>query len=111
MRQILLQHRRWVSEAIHGVLAACALAAGFLLRFDFTLDPFYAKMLVSSLPVALGVKLAVFRAFGLRDMAWRYPGFPDLVRMGAANLSASAVATVALRVAIGSRFPRSIHVV
>ncbi len=110
MKRFLLNHRRWVSEAIHGALAAAALASGFLLRFEFALDPFYSRMLASSLPVLVGVKLVVFRAFGLRDLAWRYMGFPDLVRMAMANLAASAAATLALRLAIGGRFPRSIHV-
>jgi hypothetical protein len=40
MKRFLLNHRRWVSEAIHGALAAAALASGFLLRFEFALDPF-----------------------------------------------------------------------
>ncbi len=58
-----------------------ALAFSFLLRFEFTLDAGYRHMLFESLPILVGVKLAVFRAFGLRDLAWRYLGFADLVRL------------------------------
>ena len=110
MTGLLLRHRRSISEAIHGALAAIALAIGFLLRFEFTLDAGYRHMLLESLPILVGVKLVVFRIFGLRDLAWRYLGFADLVRLVTSNAAASAAATVALRLAIGSGFPRSIHV-
>jgi FlaA1/EpsC-like NDP-sugar epimerase len=111
LERIFLEYRRWITEAMHAFLAAAALAAAFLLRFEFTLDPVNTKMLLSALPVLLGVKLAVFRAFGLRDLAWRYMGFPELVRMAMANLAGSAAATVALRLTIGRQFPRSVHII
>jgi FlaA1/EpsC-like NDP-sugar epimerase len=110
MKQLLLKHRRFISEAMQMVLASAALVAAFLLRFEFTLEPLYFNMLLRSLPVLLAVKFLVFRAFGLRDLAWRYLGFEDLVRIALANLASSAVATVALRLAIGPAFPRSIHI-
>jgi FlaA1/EpsC-like NDP-sugar epimerase len=110
MKAMLLKHRRLASELAQVVLAACALAAAFLLRFEFTLEPMYKTMLTHSLPLLLVVKFSVFRAFGLRDLTWRYLGFQDLVRIAFANAAASAVATIVLRVAIGSSFPRSIHI-
>jgi FlaA1/EpsC-like NDP-sugar epimerase len=110
MKAMLLKHRRLASELAQMVLAACALAAAFLLRFEFTLEPIYKTMLMHSLPLLLAVKFSVFRAFGLRDLTWRYLGFQDLVRIALANAAASAVATVVLRVATGSSFPRSIHI-
>ena len=110
MKRLLLRYRRLISEAMQMVLASAALIAAFLLRFEFTLEPLYRQMLLQSLPLLLGVKFLAFRAFGLRDLAWRYLGFEDLVRIALANLAASAVATVALRLAIGPSFPRSIHI-
>ncbi len=110
MKALLLKHRRLVSEAMQTALAAGALAAAFLLRFEFTLDPLYAHMLARSLPLLLAVKFLVFRAFGLRDLAWRYLGFEDLARIALANVVSSATATVVLRLAIGPAFPRSIHI-
>ncbi len=59
----------------------------------------------------LAAKLTIFRAFGLRDLAWRYLGFEDLLRIGGANLAASTVSTVVLRLVIGSLFPRSVHII
>jgi FlaA1/EpsC-like NDP-sugar epimerase len=110
MKALLLKYRRFVSEAMQMALASAALAAAFLLRFEFTLDPLYAHMLARSLPLLLAVKFCVFRAFGLRDLAWRYLGFEDLARIALANVVSSAAATVVLRVAIGPAFPRSIHI-
>jgi FlaA1/EpsC-like NDP-sugar epimerase len=110
MKAFLLKHRRLVSEALQVALAAAALGAAFLLRFEFTVDREYLTMLTQSLPLLLLVKFPVFRAFGLRDLAWRYLGFQDLARIAAANLVASAAATIVIRIAVGSAFPRSIHI-
>jgi FlaA1/EpsC-like NDP-sugar epimerase len=107
---LLLKHRRVMTEAVHLTLAALAVIACFLLRFEFTLEAQYRAMLALALPVVMAVKLVVFRGFGVRDLAWRYLGFADLLRLGAANLAASAVAAVALRMVIGEAFPRSIYV-
>lgn len=110
MKATLLKRRRLVSEAIQIVLAAIALASAFLLRFEFALEPMYQQMILRSLPLVLGIKFCVFRAFGLRDLAWRYLGFQDLARIAAANMVAFAAATMVLRMAIGSGFPRSVHI-
>lgn len=110
MKTVLLQHRRLASETAQTGLAAASLVAAFLLRFEFTLDPRYARMLLGAMPLLLIVKFLVFRAFGLRDLAWRYLGFQDLGRIAAANLAASAAATLVLRSVLGSGLPRSIHI-
>jgi len=110
MKAGLLKNRRLIAEAMQIALAAIALLASFLLRFEFTLEPVYVRMLIQALPLVLAAKLVVFRAFGLRDQGWRHIGFPDLVRIAAANAVASIAATVVLRLVIGSTFPRSIHV-
>jgi FlaA1/EpsC-like NDP-sugar epimerase len=104
-------NRRRIVDLIHLALIALAFGASFLLRFDFSLAPPYTLMLKVSLPLAVAVKLAVFRAFGLRDLAWRYLGFTDLLRIAASNLAASMTAAAALRLVMGSAFPRSIYVI
>lgn len=111
MTDFLRRHRRPAADLLHAALAAAALSAAFLLRFEFTLVPPYAAMLAESLPLALAAKLGVFRLFGLRDLAWRYLGFGDLVRLAVSNLAASAAAAALLRMIVGSAFPRSIHVI
>jgi FlaA1/EpsC-like NDP-sugar epimerase len=84
------KRRRLVSEAIDGALVACSISLAFLLRFEFTLSANDRRMLASALAIALLAKLATFRLFGLRDLAWRHVGFEDLLRLAMANVAASA---------------------
>jgi FlaA1/EpsC-like NDP-sugar epimerase len=98
-----------IAEIMQAVIAAAALAISFLLRFDTPLAPMYGQMLFESLPLLVAVKVVVFRGFGLRDVAWRDIGFSDLMRIAAANAAASGLAAVALRLAIGPAFPRSLY--
>ena len=104
------RYRRALSEALHAALAVAALAAAFLLRLEFAIGAQYGSMLWRALPWLLAAKLAVFRAFALRDLAWRDIGFEDLMRLATANLAASLAATGLIRVALGGGFPRSICV-
>ncbi|MDP9114283.1 MAG: hypothetical protein M3O20_11465, partial [Acidobacteriota bacterium] len=110
MRTTLLRHRRAASAAFHALAAGAALASAFLLRFEFMLDARYGRMLLVALPVAIAVKLAVFRGYALRDLPWRYLGLEGVTRMVAANATASFAAAVLLRWQWGSAFPRSIYV-
>jgi len=108
MKRKLLQNRRWIAEVMQAVIAGAALVVSFLLRFEFSIEPPYRHMLLVSLPLLVAIKIVVFRAFGLRDVAWRDIGFADLLRIGAANAGASAATAVALRFAMGPAFPRSL---
>jgi FlaA1/EpsC-like NDP-sugar epimerase len=103
-------NRRWLAEGIHLSLACAALSTAFLLRFDFPLDPGERRLLGVVLLIVLAVKLPVFRLFGLRELAWRYTGLEDLLRISAANLAGSMVAGVLARVALGPPFPRSLPI-
>ena len=110
MKTALLRHRRAASAVFHASIVAAALAAAFLLRFEFTLDARYERMLLVALPATVVVKLAVFRVYALRDLPWRYIGLEGVTRMVAANASASVAAALLQRWQVGSGFPRSIHV-
>jgi len=110
MKTSLLRHRQAIAELMQALLAIASLAVSFLLRLDFPLGVFYTHLLLQALPLLVAVKLVVFRGFGLSHLGWRYIGFPDLLRIGLANLAASSTAAIALRFAIGSDFPRSIYV-
>src|SRR5689334_14463835 len=76
VKKVLLRNRRLIAESIESLIAAGSLVLSILLRFDFALEPFYGKMLLQALPLLVIVKIAVFRGFGLRDLAWRFIGFP-----------------------------------
>jgi len=106
----LLRHRRIIAEAIGAAIACAALSASFLLRFEFAVPPVYLPMLATAIPLALAIKLGVFRAFGLRHLAWRHVGFEDLLRIAAANAAASVFLMILLRATLGSGFPRSIYI-
>ena len=103
------QRRHW-TEALNLLLAAIALPAAFLLRFEAVPSPVYQQMLGEALPWAIAIKLLVFRGFSLRDLAWRYLGFQDLLRITGANLAASLLLTAVLLAKQGSAFPRSIYI-
>jgi FlaA1/EpsC-like NDP-sugar epimerase len=105
----LLRRRRLITEALGAAIVSAALASSFLLRFEFAVPPAYIPMLLQALPLALLVKMVVFRAFGLRDLAWRYIGFDDLLRIGGAHLAASAGSGLLLRFWVGPELPRSIY--
>jgi FlaA1/EpsC-like NDP-sugar epimerase len=104
------RHRRMVSEGAHAGLAWAALAAGFLLRYEFAPPAAAWKMLASASAAALAVKLPIYRLFGLRDLAWRYLCFADLGRILGANFAGSAAAAAAIYALEGSSFPRSVYV-
>ena len=103
-------NKRRLSETIHLLLALIALGASFLLRFEFHLDPASRNLLWTSLPLFAALTLVIFRLFGLRDLAWRYTGFRDLLRLAAACFSASLAAGVAMRVSVGPALPRSLPI-
>jgi FlaA1/EpsC-like NDP-sugar epimerase len=109
VKNLLLKNRRWLAEALDLAVAALALAASFLLRLDFTLEPQYQRMLAEALPLALAAKLLIFRLAGLRHLAWRYLGFPDLLRIALAHALASVTAAAVLYSVLGPSFPRSIY--
>lgn len=107
---LLICHRRLVTDCLGVAIVCAALALAFLLRFEFAVPAAYLPMLAHAMPWAVAVKLAVFRAFGLRHLAWRHVGFDDLLRVAGANAAASVALAAVLRVAIGPALPRSIYV-
>jgi FlaA1/EpsC-like NDP-sugar epimerase len=103
-----LRRRRAAAEILASVLVAAGLGFAFLLRFEFAVPAAYVRMYFSALPVAVALKLAVFRLFALRHLGWRHAGLEDFGRIAAAHLSASAALAACIRLTLGSAFPRSI---
>jgi FlaA1/EpsC-like NDP-sugar epimerase len=106
----LIRYRRLTAELVSGAIACAAIASAFLLRFEFAVPHAYIPMLLSALLASLVIRTIVYRAFGIRHLAWRYVGFEGLLRIAAANLAGSGVLAIALNIAIGPAFPRSIYV-
>jgi FlaA1/EpsC-like NDP-sugar epimerase len=110
MKTAFTFNRRWVAEVIHLVLASISLWAAFLLRFEFRLDPVNRQLLWAALPFLVVVKVVVFRIWGLQDLAWRYTGFRDLLRIAASAFAASLASGLAVRLVQGQAFSRSIPI-
>lgn len=63
-----------------------AFVGAYLLRFDFTLDPFYRAQILKVLPFLLPGKILIFFFFGLYRGMWRYTSLHDLWRLAQATL-------------------------
>ena len=109
MIRFLSQHRRAAAALFHAFVVTAALSGAFLLRFEFTLGARDGRMLTLALPVALAVKLVIFRGFALRDLPWRYIGLEGAIRMAAGNAVASLAAAPLLAWQSGLVFPHSIY--
>jgi len=91
------------------VFFAIAFVGGYLLRFDFTLEPVYRAQIVKMLPILIPGKLAIFFLFGLYRGMWRYTSIADAACLAKASLCATVLIIFAL--VLISRlegFPRSV---
>jgi FlaA1/EpsC-like NDP-sugar epimerase len=103
VRRILI----WATQA--GVFALSAFAA-FLLRFDFSVPPFYLRYLPFALAIWLPTKFVVFYAAKLDRGFWRYLSAIDLIRISIANVTASVIGFFLIRWLAPPGFPRSLYV-
>ena len=103
VRRILI----WATQA--GIFAASALAA-FLLRFDFSVPAFYFRYIPYALAIWLPLKFVVFYAAKLDRGFWRYLSAIDLIRISAANITASLIGFFFIRWLAPPGFPRSLYV-
>src|SRR5436190_6607323 len=81
----------WVIQL--SIFVLCGLAA-FLLRFEFSLDHAVVMDLLWALPIWVIAKALAFRILDLDRGNWLYASVPDLLRLGAGNLTGSALATL-----------------
>jgi FlaA1/EpsC-like NDP-sugar epimerase len=72
-----------------------AFVGAYLLRFDFSLTPYYRAQILALLPFLVPGKAAIFCVFGLYRGMWRYTGRRELWRLGQAGLVAAAYYVVA----------------
>lgn len=68
------------------VIFTGALVGAYLLRFDFSLAPFYRAQILRGLPFLLPGKILIFFFFGLYRGMWSYTSLDDLWRMAQAGL-------------------------
>ena len=63
-----------------------AFVGAYLLRFDFTLEPFFRVKILKLLPFILLGKIFIFFIFGLYRGMWRFTGLHDLYRLVQASI-------------------------
>lgn len=82
-----LHNRRfYIVMAADIVIFVAAYVGAYLLRFDFTLEPYYRVQLYKMLPFLLPGKILIFFIFGLYRGMWRYTSLNDLWRLAQATL-------------------------
>ena len=91
----LNRHRLWQLVADAALIAAAWYLA-FQLRFDFNVPPRFNDALLKTTIVVVGIKLAVFVAFGFYNRWWRYVSTRDIWRAALGVLVASALAALAV---------------
>jgi FlaA1/EpsC-like NDP-sugar epimerase len=80
--------RFYIVLAADIVIFVMAFFGAYLLRFDFTLTPFYRHQILQLLPLLIPGKAIIFFLFGLYRGMWRYTSLDDLWRLGQAILAA-----------------------
>src|SRR5918996_2686034 len=77
-------------------MIAAAWYLAFQLRFDFSVPPYYQRMLEETLVFVVAIKLAIFVGFGFYQRWWRYVSTLDMWRalLGVAVASVLAIAAV-----------------
>jgi FlaA1/EpsC-like NDP-sugar epimerase len=107
-RQITL--RRAGVVLAHAVLVSIGYLLAFVLRFDLPLSDGKVRLFLQSLPLLLGIRLAVFGWARLYQGLWRYSSMRDV----AAILKATAVGSVVFMPAalglFGYKIQRSVFV-
>ena len=75
--RLLNRHRFWQAVG-DAVLIAAAWYLAFALRFDYDIPERYMELVGKTLPLVVGIKLAVFIGFGFYNHWWRYVSIGDV---------------------------------
>jgi len=85
-----------------------SLAAAFFLRFELSIPRSVEPLLAQGLLFAVLIKLPIFYLSGLHRNLRMFAEVSDLRRLFTSNLLASAAFSIAVRLAVGPVFPRSV---
>jgi FlaA1/EpsC-like NDP-sugar epimerase len=110
MPRLLSRHRLWQLLVDAGIVAFSWWLA-FHLRFDNIIPLKYSQLLTRTLPLVIGIKLAVFIAFGFYNRWWRYVSLRDMWAIARGVVVACIVADLTVYLVSpvhGFRLPRSI---
>lgn len=108
------RHRLLFFVLFFGAIAALSVTISFLIRFELswlrTMDD-WPKWWRTMLIVAVPVRLAVFYAFGLHRVSWRFAGLRDVTPLVWATLVGSGIDAAALMWSHQGAFPRSVLII
>jgi FlaA1/EpsC-like NDP-sugar epimerase len=105
-----MRHNRVSVRAVHLSIFVIAGVLAFLLRFDFGIPQRHRQELIVALCVWVLLKVPIFYLLGLDRGWWRFTSVPDVLRLAAGNVIASALACLLLLVVAPAGFPRSLYV-
>ena len=102
---------RRVLVFVHDVVAVgAAWVLAYWLRFNLEIPEEHYDIMLSKLPLVIGVHAAVFLALGLYRGLWRYASVPDMQRiLMAVGLAALAVPALMAFMRFGGPAPRSVY--
>ena len=107
----LLLLRRPLIAALDASLITCSWLGSFAIRLDFDVVEPYRTAMLTTLPLAIVVKLAVFYRFRLFHGWWKYAGFSDLIDIARATLTGGLAVAMATLLLHGRQyFPLSVFV-
>jgi FlaA1/EpsC-like NDP-sugar epimerase len=101
----------WLERACHLAVVGLAVAAAFLLRFDFTLPTGAISILKQALLIAILVKLPIFDLIGFYRSLRRFVSIPDLYLVFLGNLAGSVLFIAVSMLWIGPSMPRSVLII
>jgi len=94
------------------LLLAAALYDAFLIRFEFSIPPYYLDLFLRMLPYVIVTKIACLYFFDLYRGMWRYTSISDLLNIIKAATASSLLITIFI--AFKMRFigyPRSVFII
>src|SRR5580704_1449796 len=101
--------RRVCLAAMHMFVFAAVGYSAFLLRFEFSIPSWQFEHLAYAILIWVLIKSTIFQLFGVDRVTWRYISLPDARTLLAANVLASVVSALAIRMLSPRGFPRSIY--
>src|SRR5688572_25027706 len=108
--ELILRYRRPLIIAGHALMVAAAFGLAFLARFDLTVPSTQWDLMLTALPLLVGIRLVTFAIWRLFEGMWRYVSMSDLMSIAKAVVIGTGL-FVTLHLLIfgyGSGFPRSV---
>jgi FlaA1/EpsC-like NDP-sugar epimerase len=109
MAEALIRYRRLIIAAFQISLFSFVYLLSFLLRLDYYLPDYNRPAFLTTLPIVVLVKTAVFYRFGLFRGWWRYVGMNDLADIIKATTVSTLISLGAVYAIRGfTGYPRSV---